>query len=79
VKDNIFKIVNKKTGNTVDPLTYAQEHKLSLNISINDIEGFAVGSDREIYILDENGKWGYVYDEDIEVVVADKNTGEVRE
>jgi len=61
---NSFTVIDKKTGHAPDYEKLGIEYKLCYC----DMEGFAIGEDGELYLLDECGKWEWPDQDRFEVI-----------
>lgn len=67
MNDKIFTIIDKRTGEEVDIDNLIEELDLNTNLMVNDIEGFAIGENGEIYLLDECGNFVFVEPDNYDV------------
>ena len=64
----IFKVIDKMTGKEADPEEIALNEAWADGLIYCDMEGFAVGEDGRLYLLDECGRFEYAPSDRFEVV-----------
>lgn len=68
---NTFKVIDTKTGEEADTYEIALHEEWAKSLMYCDMEGFAIGEDGTLYLLDECGKWEYPEQERFKVVWDD--------
>jgi len=64
----MFKVIDRTTGKEPDFDTLSHEEWVQKHLVYCDLEGFTIGNDGTIYLLDECGNWVYAPPERFTVV-----------
>ena len=63
-----FYVIDKKTGKEADTYDIACNEEWAKGLIYCDIEGFFIGEDGTLVLLDECGNWAYCPEDRFEVV-----------
>ena len=70
-KPSKFHVIDKQTGKEADPYEIALHEDWAKELCYCDMEGFAIGEDGTLYLIDECGRHEYADKERFEVVWDD--------